>query len=155
VNEKLIKILATGFFVGYLPIFPGTAGTILAFPIWLSISELGTFPYLLALLLLFFIGAFVSQEAEKIFKERDAPMIVLDEIEGYLVAMFELPKTLFYIVSAFILFRILDIWKFRPIPLTKALPRGGIGVMLDDTLSGILTNVCLHFLRLTFLRQGD
>jgi phosphatidylglycerophosphatase A len=146
-NEKIIKILATGFFAGYLPIFPGTAGTLLAVFIWLSISWASTFLYLLMLLLLFPMGVFVCHRAERIFKERDAPKIVLDEIEGFLIAMFELPRTLFYVVAAFILFRILDIWKFRPIPLSRALPSGGIGVMLDDSVSGILTNVILHLFR--------
>ena len=59
------------------------------------------------------------------------------------IALFLLPQTVWVIVSAFLLFRILDIIKPFPARQSEKLP-GGWGIMIDDVLAGIYTNVLIQ-----------
>jgi phosphatidylglycerophosphatase A len=73
----------------------------------------------------------------------DSPLIVIDEIAGFLTAMFMVPSGLFFIVSGFVIFRVFDITKPWPLKRLQEL-HGGPGVMLDDVGAGIYTNVLLQ-----------
>jgi len=66
----------------------GNGGTVVAIPIYLIFSPLSWPLYLLSALALTFLAIYVSQEAEKDFRKKDASQIVIDEIAGFLWTMF-------------------------------------------------------------------
>ena len=90
------------------------------------------------------IGAISANVVEKIWG-RDPGKINIDEIAGMVIALAGLPKTIWLWLTAFIIFRLLDIFKPFPIRSTERLP-GGIGIMADDIMAGIYTNLICWFL---------
>lgn len=132
-KRKLIVFLATGFGLGMLPKAPGTFGTLL------GVILAAIFPDNLYLVMaVSILGIWISQEAEKLLQEHDCPKIVIDEVAGYLIAAFNWHG--YYLIAAFVLFRVFDIIKPPPIRQLQKLP-GGIGVMADDLAAGLLTNL--------------
>jgi len=145
--KTVSKIIATLFFIGYLPYAPGTFGTLAAMLfIWiLKPSFLCQFVIVSVTLI---IGSITSGIAEKAFGEKDSRHIVIDEFAGYLCSVIFLPLTPAYMVAAFFLFRFFDILKPPPIRTLERIG-GGVGVMCDDVAAGIVANVLLQVLRLT------
>lgn len=132
----LIMAICTGLGVGFFPIAPGTVGTLLGIPLaWLGGNHLGV------IILVSLLGIWAAQGGEKYFGCKDSPHIVIDEIAGYMVAMFALPTVM--IIPAFVLFRFFDIVKPGPIKKIQDWP-GGWGVMADDLLAGLVTNIILQ-----------
>ena len=147
----LVKLLATGFFTGYIPFAPGTFGAILGAIIWILVSK--SFYYYIAVFIIVISGFFISGYAEKnIFLKKDSSKIVIDEISGILIAFitfqFELTISgITYLIFGFILFRFFDIVKPPPIRKAQRI-RGGTGIMLDDVFCGVITNAVLQVLRI-------
>jgi phosphatidylglycerophosphatase A len=82
------------------------------------------------------LGVWVSTEAEHLLGQKDASVIVVDEVVGMLIALWGLPLNRYVLVIlAFGLFRLFDILK--PWPALERLPRGW-GVMMDDVFAGLL-----------------
>ncbi len=138
----LVKTLSTFFFIGYLPLIPGTFGSIAGLLLfWLS----GANPafHLVILSALLFIGLAVAKDAEVIFGRKDSSRIVIDEVCGMLIALLFLPADIRVVITAFLLFRILDAFKAWPASKAEELPQG-IGVMADDIVAGIYTNIILQ-----------
>jgi len=140
----MVVALATGLYAGYIPVAPGTFGTVVAVPLCFVLSWLGPLEGLV------FVGAFlgvsvwISGEAEKIFNKKDSGLIVIDEMAGLLVTLYWIPLTVTSLAGGFLLFRLMDIAKPFPIRrLETALP-GGWGVVGDDVLAGVYANVVLR-----------
>jgi len=143
--RALITLLSTGFYVGYTPRAPGTAGSMLGLGlVWALTGPLGlTVPYYLLVTALFFVlGIWVSSRAETLFGH-DGPRIVIDEIAGVLIVFTAMPFDLFTVVAGFILFRVLDIWKPFPCDRVQRLP-GGLGVMMDDAVAAVYAHLLLR-----------
>lgn len=106
---------------------------------WMLLSTTGV---------LFFIGVVAAGAVEKT-DGHDASIINLDEIVGMWVALLFLPRDLsfIWIVGSFFLFRGFDIWKPFPIHDSQKLPAGW-GVMVDDLLAGIYTNLMLRLIHI-------
>ena len=128
--------VATGFGIGRAPVAPGTFGTLLGVPVYLLLQPLSTYVYVAAVSLLFVLGAWVSHSAEQQLGRHDHPAIVCDEVVGYLITMWQAPFGLWWAVTGFVLFRLVDIAKPYPVSQMERLP-GGIGVMADDALAGV------------------
>jgi len=144
---RTLKQIATLGFIGYLPVAPGTFGTLagLFFLIFFRMP----FPvYLLFASLCVAVGIIASRTAEEMIGERDSGHIVIDEFTGYLISMFALPQTIGYLAAAFFLFRFFDILKPPPIRTVEGLLAGGIGIMTDDIMAGVCTNLTLQAWRL-------
>jgi phosphatidylglycerophosphatase A len=144
IRKETVVALATGFYSGYIPIAPGTFGTVVAVPLCYVLSVLGPLEGIV------FVGAFlgvavwISGEAEKIFNKKDSGLIVIDEMAGFLVTLYGIPLTVTTLAAGFLLFRLMDIAKPFPIRrLETALP-GGWGVVGDDVLAGVYANVVLR-----------
>jgi phosphatidylglycerophosphatase A len=150
--NKVAKLLSTCFGLGHIPIASGTVASGLgAIIYWFGMRQLienrhlsNLLIYSGALVVLFIVGVLAARVGEAIFGESDGHFIVIDEVVGYLVAMFALPPTLIYVLLAFLLFRIFDILKPPPIRYIHSKAKGGLGVMLDDLVSGAMTCVLLH-----------
>ena len=143
---SLTMFIATGFFSGYLPKAPGTWGSLAAIPLWLLFSYLSPWSYGLMLAVVFFLGWFVTGEAEKILDERDPGCAVIDEFFGMFITLFDAPRSLSVVIAAFLLFRLFDIWKPFPISWIDRRVNGGLGIMLDDAMAGLYAFIALRIL---------
>ena len=146
-HKFLSKIIATVFSIGYIPFAPGTFGT-LASMAFIWIFKPDAVGQIIILITGFIIGVLSSHIAEKDFGVKDSKHIVIDEFVGYLASVLLLPLTPGYVVAAFLLFRFFDILKPPPIRNLERIFSGGIGVMIDDLLAGIFTNIILQIFRL-------
>lgn len=146
-NKLLSKIIATVFFIGYIPFAPGTFGSLagLAF-IWIFKPDF--LQQIVILIAGVIIGIFSSQVIEKISGTKDSKHIVIDEFVGYMASIIFLPLTIGYIIAAFFLFRFFDILKPPPIRNLERMFSGGIGVMIDDVVAGVFTNIILQVIKL-------
>jgi phosphatidylglycerophosphatase A len=142
-SRPVVLFIAQGAYSGRFPFAPGTAGTLVGVFLYLAIKNLSPVPYLTFCVLLCGIGTWAASRAEQILGSKDSPSIVIDEIAGYLIALFLIPPAWGYIIAAFILFRFFDILKPWPLNRLQDVP-GGPGVMLDDIGAGIYTNIALQ-----------
>jgi len=141
-NEKIIKLLATGFGSGLSPFAPGTMGTLVGIPICLACLPLTWPARFLVVIVLSALAIYISGCAEIIYQKKDDQRIVIDEIAGFQVAMLPVAITGLNICAAFVLFRIFDIWKPFPVNKLQDLP-GGWGVVIDDVAAGIYAGVLM------------
>jgi phosphatidylglycerophosphatase A len=74
---------------------------------------------------------------------KDPSIVVIDEVVGMLVALFALPLRAADVLAAFLCFRVFDIAKPFPLRRLEARP-GGWGIMLDDLVAGLYTNVLIR-----------
>ncbi|MGV8079152.1 MAG: phosphatidylglycerophosphatase A [Syntrophales bacterium] len=142
--EKLIKAAATGLGLGYVPVAPGTAGTLLGIPLFLVLYPLSPPIFLAALIGCTGSAFWITGRAERIFQEKDSQKIVLDEIIGFLWTMGFISPTPAHLAAGFLLFRLLDITKPFPAGFLQRKAPGGYGVVLDDVAAGIYGNILLH-----------
>jgi phosphatidylglycerophosphatase A len=145
-HERFIRIAATGLGSGLSPLAPGTAGTLVGVLVYAVFSRFQWPVYLLSVAALSLFAVYVSQEAERIYREKDPSRIVIDEIAGFQVTMFLVAPTAWHIVIGFILFRVYDIIKPFPIRLCERRIPGGYGVVVDDIVAGVYANITLFLL---------
>jgi phosphatidylglycerophosphatase A len=89
------------------------------------------------------LGLLSAGKAEKIFNRKDAGCIVIDEVSGMLLALIFIPYSIKLAIIAFVLFRILDGLKPYPAGLFQNL-KGSLGIMSDDIVAGLYTNIILQ-----------
>jgi len=142
--KYFLLLLATGFGVGYSPIAPGTAGTLIAIPVYFFLSRIASPIYEITLFGFLFLSIWISENAEVFFKRKDDGRIVIDEMMGFFITMLWVPKTLPFIIMAFFLFRFFDIFKPFPIRRVERKLKGGFGVVLDDVAAGVYANIILQ-----------
>lgn len=131
--------------MGYAPIAPGTIASLATIPLYLILHSFHWFIYLGVTLFLFAIGVKAAGVVEKIMGQQDPGIIVMDEIVGYLLTLFLLPKTIWLIIVGFFIFRLFDI--FKPLGIRKIDQNpnlGGLGTMTDDAIAGIYSNLVLQ-----------
>jgi phosphatidylglycerophosphatase A len=140
----VLQFLATGFFVGRLGIAPGTLGTLIAVPI-LYIVSFNVWTILATAGILFALGLIASNEIIRTTGEKDPEEVVIDEMVGYMMCFLFVDPTFKNYLIAFVLFRVLDIFKPFPINLFERLP-GAYGVMMDDLVAGVMTSFLMLLL---------
>lgn len=138
---KRPDVLFLSFFgVGYLPVAPGTWGTLATLPF---LYVLGRFnpPYFLFIpfiIILTIISSFVAEIVQKKFDLHDPSFIVIDEVLGMSVAwLFIQWHNLSHLLVLFALFRFFDIVKFWPASFFDKKVHHGAGTILDDIVSGL------------------
>ena len=141
-----IFLLAFGFGSGFAPKAPGTAGTLLAVLIHLILVNLPPWIHGTIIFAAFFIGIWICGRTAEYLGVHDHEGIVWDEFVGYWVMMFLVPSNWLWVSFGFVLFRILDIFKPWPISVVDRQVGGGLGIMLDDLLAGVMGAVCIHAL---------
>lgn len=130
--------------LGYLPIAPGTFGTLAALPLWWLSSNWAFGSQLLLTSVLTLLAIWLAEQAERLNCSHDASSIVLDEVVGMLWASLALPWTWPMVLSAFVGFRLLDIGKPFPIGWLDRTVPGGLGVVIDDVCAGLMICGVLH-----------
>ncbi len=142
------KLVATGFYSGYSPVIPGTAGSLVGVALYLIPGFENPLSMLIITIAAFFIGVFVSKQMEKQLGDDPAP-VVIDEIVGMWISLIFLPKTLSVILITFFFFRGYDIFKPQPARYVER-HKNGWGIMLDDVVAGIYANISAQTLILIF-----
>lgn len=132
-------LIATALGAGYVPVAPGTAGTVVAIPLAWAAARLGPIGYLLVLGTAFGLGVWAADVYCRAMNTEDDQRIVIDEVVGYLASLIFVPKTPLFMVIGFGLFRLFDAWKPWPIRQLDRDIHGGIGVVLDDVAAGLVT----------------
>jgi len=140
----LSKFVATGFFSGYSPITPGTAGSLVGLALYGLPLFLYPVQYSIIIVVVFFAGVWTSAQLERQLGD-DPQIVVVDEIVGIWISLFLVPRTAWPIVIGFILFRVFDTFKPFPARRMEGL-KYGWGVMLDDVVAGIYANLATHLL---------
>lgn len=142
-----ILFLAFGFGSGLAKKAPGTFGTLAAIPVYMAVVQAHSLlVYSLFTLVVMLVGIWICGQAAEKLGEHDFGGIVWDEIAGYLVTMWLVPFSWQAMALGFILFRVFDIFKPWPIRWIDRHVHGGLGIMLDDVLAGVLAGVLLLWL---------
>ena len=143
-HDRAVVLVARGFGVGCSPVAPGTLGTAVAIPL-VSLQLLLSAEVFLVFVLVFILGAvYVASVAEKQIDGTDDPSIVVDEMAGFLIAMTYVPLTAWSMLAGFVLFRAFDIFKPPPVNTVERKIPGGLGIVGDDLVAGLMTNVLLQ-----------
>jgi len=152
--KPLTLTTSTFFYVGYLPFIPGTFASLAGVGLFYLIKG-NPCLYVLIAAILIIAGFLTAGEAEKILNKKDASCIVIDEVSGMLIGLALLPYyNTVIIIIAFILFRLLDTLKPFPAARLEKM-RGSAGVMYDDIVAAVYTNIILQVaLRIASLRAS-
>ena len=145
-----VLFVAFGFGAGLAKKAPGTFGTLVGIPIYLLLAAAGPTFYALSLIALTLGGIWICQKASDRLGVHDHQGIVLDEIVGFLITMVAVPLSWQAILIGFALFRLFDIVKPWPIRIVDEQVRGGLGIMMDDVLAGVLAALVLQLMRIGF-----
>ena len=142
--ERAVLFVATGFFIGRIPVASGTFGSLIGLPLCFLLSRLNFLQSASVILIFILFAIGIASAAEKILKQKDPGQIVIDEIAGLMVALAGLPFNLKTVFAGFIVFRVFDILKPFPIRILDTSVKGGSGVVLDDVLAGIYSNLVVR-----------
>lgn len=149
-GDFLIKAISTVFFIGYLPLIPGTFGSLAGIGFFYLLKGATVVNYFLFILVTIVLGLITSGWTEKLLNKKDPGCIVIDEVAGMLIALSFIAYDFKLIFLAFLIFRILD--TLKPFPAGRLQHwRGSVGVLADDLIAGIYTNIVLQvIIKLTF-----
>jgi len=142
VNSAAVA-LATGLGSGLSPIAPGTAGSAVGLALFWPLSQLAPAYQVAAAVVVFVLGVPAAALVARRAGCEDPGLVVVDEIVGMWVSLLFLPLTPFTAISAFLLFRGMDIVKPYPARQLERLP-GGWGIMADDVMAGVYANLLLR-----------
>ena len=146
----MIRLLASWFGIGYIKGGGTIAAAVTCGLVWLWwVMQAGQSNWLFIgiTVLINLFGIWLGDKVEP-FWGKDSYRVVIDEVAGMLVTMIWLPHNPWLLLAGFILFRFFDIVKPLGIRKLEDLP-GGTGVMLDDVLAGVYSNIILQVAMLT------
>ena len=145
---KIKEFLFTGFYTGYFPVAPGTAGTIAGTALYCLLYLIFGSAYLvyiniILVLVMVYPAIKLGDAGEEFFAVKDAQQVVLDEMMGFWITMLFLPFSWKMVIAGLFLFRFLDIVKPWPAGKLQDL-KGGLGIMIDDYIAGIYGCIILN-----------
>jgi phosphatidylglycerophosphatase A len=167
-KPRLSLAIATAFGLGYIPIAPGTFGSLVGVvvmalfsirilpikshdiylhDVYLVVSA----PHILipVTFLVSCVGVVVASNVATYLGKKDPQIVVVDEVSGQLISYLGIGGGITnwkYLLLGFILFRVFDIWKPFPARQAESLP-GGLGIMADDWIAGIYAALGLWIAR--------
>ena len=143
-KQRAALFLATGGYVGMIPIAPGTFGSMVGLPILFGFSKI-SLPMAILLTLIIILGAvWAAHHAERQLGTSDPGCIVIDEIAGMCVTLIGIPLTWTTGIAGFFLFRLFDIIKPPPVRQLERRLKGGWGVVMDDVAAGVMAHMVLR-----------
>jgi len=143
---RLGLFIATCGYLGYVPVAPGTFGSAAGLVVFAAVRWSGSPALELAvIILLFAVGVWSANAAERHFGGVDPAPVILDEVVGMLITLAFLPVHITGAVVGFLLFRLFDVVKPWPANRLEAV-HGGLGVMADDAMAGVYGNVAMRLL---------
>jgi phosphatidylglycerophosphatase A len=136
------KMLGSGFFTGYLPMIPGTWGSLAALLIYLIPGfENPSFMFLMISLFIV-IGIPIGDRFESVYG-KDPKECTIDEVVGMWITLLFLPRKIWWIIAAFVIWRLMDIVKPFPARQFEKI-KGGWGIMLDDITAGLYSFISIQ-----------
>ena len=142
-RTDLLGLLATAGPLGWSPVAPGTLGALLALPLVVPLSWL-PWPGRVAVLAAAVLGGtWVIDRYLGEDRTADPSEVVLDEVVGCLVTLAAVPLSAPWLLAGFVVFRVLDIGKPPPIGTIDRRWHGGLGVMADDVVAGLMGGAAL------------
>lgn len=138
------QLIAFGFGSGLAPRAPGTAGTLVAIPLYLLFADLSLLHYTMLIVLAAVLGVWICGVASRQLQVHDHPGIVWDEFVGFWITLWAVPLDWRWVIAGFLLFRLYDIVKPWPVSLLDRKVGGGLGIMIDDILAGMMACLTLH-----------
>lgn len=144
---RIALFICTFGYVGYFPIAPGTVGSAAGLLVYAALVWAGATPAVQALVIvaLFAAGVWSGTHAERHFGSTDPGPGVVDEVVGMLITLFMLPAGWTVAIAGFFIFRVLDVIKPYPAGRFERL-HGGLGMMADDAMSAVYSNLLLRLL---------
>ena len=136
---------AFGFGFGLMPFAPGTWGSLPGIALWWVVPK-DLYIQTGVALVGFLLGIWLCGESARRIGVHDHGGIVWDEIIGMFLTLMVIPAEPLWILAAFTLFRIFDIWKPWPIRDLDHRLHGGLGIMLDDVIAALYAALMLLFL---------
>ena len=144
---RLAWVIGAGLGSGLFPVAPATAGSLVALAMYWFAPITGDSPGLFILIGTGFVLGIWATGKMSTTVNPDPKQAVWDEFIGMWATCILVPKTIPWMAGAFICFRILDIWKPWPIRRLERL-HGGLGIMSDDLLAGVLGAAILYVIQL-------
>lgn len=144
--RRFYKLMLSGFGTGWLPVASGTWGAaaaiLMVWPLAMLTPSALTLELTVLIVAFTWIGAIGSHVLASEWGE-DPSQTVIDEMVGMWIAVLAVPLSWQYWLAAFLLFRFFDI--FKPLGVRRLENiEGGWGVMLDDIMAGVYTNLLLQ-----------
>jgi phosphatidylglycerophosphatase A len=158
---KIKNLVLSCFGIGFLPIMPGTFGSLIMLGAFLAVHFLWPVQMISVIFLIavIIISSILCIFYAKSFGSKDPGWVVIDELAGQAVALFPAAVTSGMVlppaIAGFVLFRVFDIWKPSPIKEMETL-RNGVGILADDLVAGVIagTIVCIVTYLIRFAEMG-
>lgn len=141
--QALALVVATGAGAGYSPVASGTTGAAVGALLFWPLAALSLPVYVATVAGAIALAVWAADAMTRRWATDDDGRIVADEIAGQLVTLAPLValgrgRSLAWVVTGFVLFRLYDIWKPGPVRWLEENLRGGAGVVMDDVAAGVL-----------------
>ncbi len=150
--KNFTKYFATLFGIGFIPLAPGTFGSLFAILIWYVFIDLFSIFYFIALFLFVLSVSFYLIDIYlDNYKKKDPSEVIVDEFLGQSIPLlFIVDFNIYEVLIAFVTFRFFDIYKIYPINKIEDL-KGSYGVILDDIVAGIYSLIILMLYKILTL----
>jgi len=135
-NSMLVNLATLGP-IGRLRPAPGTWGSAAGVITGIGILSIGPFLLEAAIIIVSLLGVVAANAYERVSGKKDASDVIIDEVAGQWIVLLVIPMEPLWIIAAFLVFRFLDNTKIGPIGMAEKWP-GGIGVMADDIIAGVI-----------------
>ena len=142
IADILLYNLATLGPIGYVRPAPGTIGSLVALGTGYMIASFSLGVLVATILAVAILGVFAAQRYGQRTGKKDSSEVIIDEVAGQWIPLVIIPLEVEWYLAAFLLFRFFDISKIGPVGHAEKFT-GGIGVMADDLVAGILAAMVL------------
>ena len=151
-TKKFNIVFLTFFMLGKIKYAPGTLASLITCFLFLILINIIDITIIFFITFLIFVYSFVAiNNSFNEFNSQDPQEIVIDEVVGQMLTLLAIPiyetlyplPTLYYCFSAFLLFRLFDIWKPFPVSYVDNYVKGSLGIMLDDIVASLFAIISL------------
>ena len=141
--------------IGKIKYAPGTFASLATCLLFLTlINIINITVFFLITLIIFFYSFVAINNSFDVFDSEDPQEIVIDEVIGQMIPLLAIPiyetlyplPTIYYCVSAFIFFRLFDVWKPYPINYVDREIKGASGILFDDIFAGFYSIIIISLL---------
>ena len=150
--KNFTKYFVTLFGIGFIPLAPGTFGSLFTILIWHVFIDLFSIFYFIALFLFVLsVSFYLTDIYLDNYKKKDPSEVIVDEFLGQSIPLlFIVNFNIYEVLIAFVTFRFFDIYKIYPINKIEDL-KGSYGVILDDIVAGIYSLIILMLYKILIL----
>ena len=136
------KLIGSGLFTGVIPKASGTFASFIALLIFLIPGFENPTILMIVISFSIVIGVGIADKFESIYG-KDPKQFTLDEFIGMWITLLFIPKKIWFLIPAFLVWRLLDIIKLFPAKKIETI-KGGWGVILDDVILGIYSFIIIQ-----------